>query len=312
MLLPGCSFIGDEEPWQQRDIIFSGKPVAMVPEDGSETGIYSVNLDGSGLTAILTSDKETFASPVPSPDGSKLVFQSSIRGTTIGSPLAVVRFDGSPVSFALDLIMWDKFFVGYSPRWVDPDRFVFVSDYGNGYEADVSDGTVRSLDFGDFALVLPGPDSTYALVRERDTPEFSGRDIIFRRGAEPNAVERILVDGGANGLDWSPSGHALAYMDIGASFEYHDLVVVDTLGVEQVRHKLVSSDMADSMGFGGTFNWLPDGRTVLTSRWRRQSSGARYTLVAIDLDDGSIREILDGHVHFRVSVNPLGRLVAAD
>ena len=323
LLSSGCSFFADEEPWQQRDLVIGGRPAAIASEDGSQIGIYAVNLDGSGLVPILASKANAFIAPSVSPDGSKIVFQSGLGATTLGPRLYVVRFDGAPFSWAWksDVIWSEKFFVGYEARWWTNDTFVFLhcptcelgGNVSKLYEANVPRRTVRELDFGDAVWVSPGPDSTYALVRERDTPQHHGRDIVLRRGSEPNAFERVLVDGVANGLDWSPSGHALAYMDIGASFEYHDLVVIDTLGVEQVRHRLVSPDKVDSMGHGGTFVWLPDGKTVLTSRRRLLPDGERrYTLVAFDLDDGSVREILDGHVHFDVSVNPLGRLAAAN
>jgi len=321
--LSACSVFGDEEPWQQRDLIISGRPAAFDPDDGGETGIYAVNLDGSGLVPILTSNSEVFISPSVSPDGSKLVFQSSLGATTLGSRLYVVPFEGAPLSWAWESgVIWsEKFFVGFDARWWTNDTFAYLDcptcELGGTemrlLKANVRDRTVRELDFADAVFVVPGPDSTYALAREHGPPQHRGQDIFLRRGSAPNAFERILVDGGANGFDWSPSGHALAYIDIGNSFDYVDLVVVDTLGVEQVRHNLVPPDMADSIRLGGPLTWLPGQPTVLASQITfASSSNFRYGLVAIDLDDGSVREILDGHTHFQASLNPLGRLAAAN
>jgi len=308
LLSSGCSFFDHEEDWQQRDIIFSGRPSGF----DAAHGIYAINLDGTGLVPILTSEHDAFTSPAPSPDGSKLVYQSSLGATTLGSRHYVVHFDGSPLIPGQAVIWSEKNFVGNRARWQDNDTFAFVwcptcevgGTVTHGYEAWIVNKSVRELDLGDVVLVLPGPDSTYAVQRERDTPTYTGLDVVLRRNTVAGWHELIVAESVSYGLAWSPAGDELAFIEGGA-----ELVVVDTLGIEQVRHTLLDAGARDSLLITGQLEWLPDNTTVLANRTRLGPRVMnRETMIAVDLTTGSVRDVLSGDVRFEMAWNPHARI----
>jgi WD40-like Beta Propeller Repeat len=262
LFAPGCGGASRGE-WQ---IVFPGF------RDG-EWGIYAVGRDGGTPRRIGTSSEPEFgASPVPSPDGRRLILPSGVFLSTYG--VAVMNPDGRGRT---NLGTGDPTDAAWSP---DGTRIAFLALYGGLLVIDL-DGKHKRRLTGSEEEGSPvwSPDGKgVAFVRS----SYAGAAIMFvdPDGSKLHVLRRL--EGDVVQLHWSPDGRSLTLLHyFPERFEHGDLVTLSFPGGRVVRR--VPRVGAPYTGVA----WSPDGRRLayVTSNFR---------LVAMNADGSGRRSLRDG------------------
>jgi Tol biopolymer transport system component len=228
--------------------------------------IYSVNADGTGLTA-LTADGKGNNAPAWSPDGSQLVYVSTIYGNN--SNLVRVAADGTHPALLTDT---DSPLGNFTPNWSpDGTKIVFSSARGgSATEIWVMNADATNLTRLTTGVRLDDGTSITPVFSSDSRPRWSpdGKKILFYSNREGLTFTHLYVmnaDGAgltrltnhlANDTDpaWSPDGKKIAYVSgKQAVGDHNGVYVMDAVGSSEVR----ISDVV----FGG-LAWSPDGTRI--------------------------------------------------
>lgn len=184
-----------------RDQVPADQPLVVDPE------IYVMNPDGSGKTR-LTHDQDRNQDPSWSPDGTKIVFTTSVGGD---NRIEVMNVDGSGREVVTSDSLW------YSdPDWAPGSvEIAFTATRRPDHEIWISlvraDGTgERSLTKGCPLPNVDGPpafspDGTKILF-ENSNRDASGINVIDADGSS-----RTRLTGGGHSPAWSPDGAQIAF-----------------------------------------------------------------------------------------------------
>jgi len=118
----------DEEKKEYQDYLKQGlvAPTAME--------IYTVNIDGTGLTQLTSLGKANWA-PFYHPSGKKIIFSSNHRGTRgFSFNLFMINTDGT----GLEQITYDKVFDSFPMFSPDGKKIIFSSNRNNGGTRDTN------------------------------------------------------------------------------------------------------------------------------------------------------------------------------
>jgi TolB protein len=112
----------------------SGNGIIYTSSNSTLTGIYKMNIDGSGKRLLIPKNK-SFGSPVISPDGNKIAITSNDRN---GSQIFVMNADGSNLQQITFTVSPDYYDTGYprdgnyNPVWSPNSNKIAYVSWANG------------------------------------------------------------------------------------------------------------------------------------------------------------------------------------
>jgi dipeptidyl aminopeptidase/acylaminoacyl peptidase len=112
-----------------------GDRIAFVrtPAGGGDREVYSINVDGSGLTDLSNDPASYDLEPAWSPDGTRITYSGALhKGESVGMDLWIMNADGSGQSELFHEN--NKYSDGAYPAWSpDGSTIVFTANNGSGY-----------------------------------------------------------------------------------------------------------------------------------------------------------------------------------
>jgi Tol biopolymer transport system component len=263
--------------------------------------IYTMNLDGSGLTR-LTVNTRVDASPDWSPDGTKIVFESTREaivnedGVINNRGVYVMDADGNGVT-RLFFDENDDEVIATHPRW-SPDGTRILFSIGTvfiGWTLHVinSDGTALTA-------LTPSP-SDHIRVEVGDWSP-NGNMITFSRftvnenqvysmNADGSGLTQLTTEGHNRGPAWSPYGDRIAFTSHRDGNS--EIYVMHADGTNQVR--LTSNSENDESP-----RWSPDGRRIIFVSGRDGNS----EIYVMNADGGGQTRLTD---HAAIDIEPAWR-----
>ena len=223
--------------------------------DGKQQ-IYAMNADGSDQTRLTDTPGFENAHPSLSPDGTKIVFQSTRDGGDSG--IYIMNADGSEQTRLTDNTYDDRY-GSWSP---DGSKIVFASNRDGRYGIYVMDvdGTNQTLladHQGQIEYLEWSPDGSKIVFH--GPSKGSNRDI-YLVAADGSQKVRLTNSEGYDGCpSWSPDGMNIAFVsqrDVGNG----EIYTMDLTTGDQQR--ITYNAVADNCPV-----WSPDGEWILFSRW---------------------------------------------
>lgn len=251
--------------------------------------IYTVNLDGSGLTR-LTDHSRVDVEPDWSPEGSKIVFFSARdgiineQGVINNGGLYVMKADGSEVTRVyFDEESHDD--LPSHPRWSpDGTRILFSSGPFFGpaklhvINADGTGLTTLAPTLSNVAGADWSPNGDRIIFAYG----LAGGSDIYVMNADASGPTQLTTEGTNSGPSWSPDGSRVAFVSLRDGNA--EIYVMNANGTNHAR--LTSNNASD-----GRPRWSPDGRMIVFES-NRDGNSEIYFMKA----DGSAQTRLTDHV----------------
>lgn len=298
-ILPGLSVAQVATP----DVPGGNLIVFASTHDASDTlefDLYTIVVDGSGLTRLTTFSEEGMAamSPIWSPDGSRIAFGAR---NVMRAGLNIYLMDGDggnpvQVTDVGDCNDYD-FFEFHGPDWSpDGSRFAFAADFeracGRGVRPDIHLADASGEEVTPLTTLSEEGHSSWL-------PEWSpdGENIAFVSGPSSEMGQCYIVsvrDGEPRRLDgdeagclfpiWSPDGTTLA--------------VTGSMGfllISMVGDDRVSINVEPDLGLIWNPTWSPDGTKILFETFPRMNGMPdRATFHVLDIASGEVTTIETG------------------
>lgn len=209
--------------------------------------IYTMNIDGS-LVVSLTEGDLNYSNPLWSPNGQKILFQSSRQGSPVGEDIWVMNADGTE-----QINLTNDFAYNSSPDWSpEGNKIVFSSERDENAEIYVinADGSniVRLTNHpaSDSHPTWSSDGSKIAFVSDR-----SGSRGIHVMNADGTDIVRLTeINEDVSTLRWSTQGQQIAFTS------HSVLWVMNTDGSE--RRNMSSEIMVNSSP-----RWAPNGQDLI-------------------------------------------------
>jgi len=268
--LPGRNFLEDWSP--------DGSRLLFTQERAGSMDVYSVRLDGTGVTRLTTHPYYDLA-PRWSPDGQRVLFyrEKSLTGPFERASLHVVNADGTGERVVLDTLAQD-----FDATWSPDGREILFSCNRFGRFWDICsvapDGTqLRGRVRLDGAQKAQwSPDGTHiAFVG------FAGGQNVWVADLVASRLVNMTPASSSFSFDWSPDGSRLV------------LVGKEPNGTDATMR--VNRDGTASLGLSATFSsgwvdWSPDGAKIIADLLL--TDGRRRAVIMNA--DGSRKRVLDG------------------
>jgi dipeptidyl aminopeptidase/acylaminoacyl peptidase len=231
----------------------NGKIAFSLTEPSSDSQIYLVNEDGSGLTKVpgLCCGSQTYLNW--SPDGTKLVFASNIPdGNT---EIYKMNADGSGRTRLTNTPGFDEY-----PSWSpNGTQIAFFSDrdFGNHVYVMNADGSdPRRITPAGVGGTQPAWSPDGKRIAFSTFPAGVGNSEIFVINADGTGLKNLTNNPGNDYRpSWSPDGSKIAFSSLRNSEQ--SIYVMNADGTGQTRLSFVASDNAPS--------WSPDGAKIVFS-----------------------------------------------
>jgi dipeptidyl aminopeptidase/acylaminoacyl peptidase len=267
---PGRNFLEDWSP--------DGSRVLFTQERAGSMDVYSVRLDGTGVTRLTTHPYYDIA-PRWSPDALRVLFyrEKSLSGPFERASLHVVNADGTGEHTVLDTLAQD-----FDATWSPDGREILFSCNRFGRFWDICsvapDGTqLRGRVRLDGAQKAQwSPDATHiAFVG------FAGGQNVWVADLVASRLVNLTPTSSSFSFDWSPDGSRLV------------LVGKEPNGTDATLR--VNRDGTASLGLSATFSsgwvdWSPDGSKIIADLLL--SDGRRRAVIMNS--DGSRKRVMDG------------------
>lgn len=262
-----------------RRIAFTSFPDGFVEGGNNNAEICVMNADGSNLVR-LTSHPAWDNGPIWSPDGTRIVFQST-RNCQTGNALHVMNADGSNV---LPLTGCRNSAGGTGSWSPDKKTIIYASDQDGNVEvyainSDPSRQTnLTQHPAEDLAPAWSRDGKQIAFVSNRD-----GKDSLFVMQADGGHPHKLVSNTGQQ-VSWSPDGRKLAF---GAAWQGNLDVYVANADGSNVR-QLTHSPAHESEPV-----WSPDGAKLLFN----YNDGGAIQIYVMNTDGSGVTRISHSAEH---------------
>lgn len=257
----------EEKPDEDTDQAAIKKIIFNSNRDGNEN-IYSINIDGTGLTR-LTSSGGNDMYPEVSPDGEKIAYTADIGGVW---QIMVMDWDGNN----RQQITRNNFRSAY-PSWSYDGNYIYFEAYIDGdwelfrIKSDGTGQTRLTFNRSSHDWHPTGHPSGYKIIYESGT---TGHENIYVMNHDGSGKTKICGDGPRRRVpDVSPDGTKITYMRY--SGRYADIWIMNYNGQNETR--LTSNSEED-----GHPSFSPDGKYIVYE----QRKGSREDLILINLATG--------------------------
>jgi Tol biopolymer transport system component len=287
--LTACGLLGSNGENDRPDI--PGKIVFAAEDAGGNSQIYRMNANGSGLRQLThLEDGHEAYEPAWSPDGSQIVFSTSLRASSNGLSLYLMDADGGNMRPLHERENSHIPTPGSFPRW-SPDGSKIAwhqcvnCQLGTNYELftyDVATDSVTRLTDNRTSETHPAwsPDgSRIAFVSDRDYVDADTlrfRQDLYLIDADGSNLERLTETGYARNPIWNPHGNAIIFRSSDPE---------TNLGLFRValQSKKISRIENNLSGNNQLFpqSWSADGKFLLATG-RDQSAPQKFFLYIID------------------------------
>lgn len=258
-----------EEKVSEIDGEYSIKKVVYTSTRDGNENIYSINLDGTGLTR-LTDHPGSDLYPEASPDGKKIAYTSDIGGIW---QIMIMDWDGKNKK----QITYNHFRSGY-PSWSYDSIYIYFEAYIDGdWELFriKSDGTEQKrLTFNpNFHDWHPnGHPYNYEIIYESG---ITGQENIYVMDHNGSGKRNICDDGPRRRApDVSPDGSRITYMSY--SGDNSEIWIMDYNGQNEIR-------LTDNPDWDGHPSFSPDGKYIV---YEEGKESVEEDLILMDLITG--------------------------
>jgi len=235
--------------------------------DGNEN-IYSINIDGTGLTRLTDSHRNDLY-PEVSPDGEKIAYTSDIGGVW---QIMIMDWDGGNKR----QVTKNNFKCAY-PSWSYDSKYIYFEGYIEGdwelYRIK-SDGTEQkrlTFNHNSHDWHPSGHPQGYDIIYESGV---TGHENIYVMNHDGSGIVRICSDDARRRVpDVSPDGKKITYMRY--SGRYADIWIMNYNGQNETR--LTSNSEED-----GHPSFSPDNKYIVYEERR----GSREDIILINLATG--------------------------
>jgi TolB protein len=258
-----------EEKVSEIDGEYSIKKVVYTSTRDGNENIYSINLDGTGLTR-LTDHPGSDLYPEASPDGKKIAYTSDIGGIW---QIMIMDWDGKNKK----QITYNHFRSGY-PSWSYDSKYIYFEAYIDGdWELFriKSDGTEQKrLTFNpNFHDWHPnGHPYNYEIIYESG---ITGQENIYVMDHNGSGKRNVCDDGPRRRApDVSPDGSRITYMSY--SGDNSEIWIMDYNGQNEIR-------LTDNPDWDGHPSFSPDGKYIV---YEEGKESVEEDLILMDLITG--------------------------
>lgn len=282
-------------PVEPTQISSSSRQIAFVSEIALNAyQIHIMSVDDRNVD-LLTHGNLNFSAPSWSPNGQKILFQSSRQGSPLGEDIWIMNTDSTE-----QLNLTNDFAYNSSPDWSpDSQRIVFSSERDGNAEIYVinADGSGRirltNNSASDSNPVWSPDNKTVAFVSDH-----SGKREIYTMQADgSNVVQLTQSIEGAYSPQWSSSGKQIVFIMDNAIW------IMQSDGTTQHR---ISANVNVTLP---TLEWSPNDQQVIFTGTGSKDIYSNVYLIDVE-DDNLFRLTDDSQPYTSGSFSPDGTLVA--
>lgn len=288
LLLTACGLFGSSE---DNDPDIPGKIVFAAEDENGNSQIYKINGDGSELQQLTDlEDGHEAYEPSWSPDGTQIVFSTSLRSSSNGLSLYLMDADGGNMRPLHERENSHIPTPGSYPTWSsDGTKIAWHQcvncQLGTNYELftyDVATDSVTRLTDNHTSETHPtwSPDGRQIIfVSNRDYPENGGYDLYLMK-LESGSIERLTETGNAGRPVWNIENQ-LIYWSNNSLYQ---------MNMNTRESKLITVDFDQQLGYR-PLSTSKGGKMILLQVFNQTNPPTNQTLQVVILPEKKLTKI---------------------